>query len=83
MSTVDDLQCPDAICLAFGKVDAVFFSINGAFVSTISELPDISNQNTQKSYQKGHIIELIAEKMTSRNSIAAFFSGVRKTLTLS
>ena len=50
--------------------------IEGTFVSTSSELPDISIQNSTKAYQKGQKSEYFSEKMTSGNTETTFFVGV-------
>ena len=47
------------------------FSIDGAFVWTTSESPDISTQNSTKVNWKGHGRELYSEKMTSGHSEVA------------
>ena len=52
---------------------ATMFSIDGAFVSTNLELPDISTQNSTKAYQKGHKSEFFIVKMTSGKSVVAVF----------
>ena len=56
------------------------FSIDGALINEISELPDIAKQSRIKFYQKGHNNEFFSEKMTSGNSEVTFLVGVRRTL---
>ena len=55
-------------------------SIDGQIASAASVLPDISTQNTTKTYQKAHTSLIFSEKMTSGNSEVVFVLGVRGTL---
>ena len=48
-------------------------SIDGAFLTTTTVLPDISTQNNTKVYQKGHKREFFIGNMTSGNSEVAYF----------
>ena len=52
----------NSIMVAFHQV----FSIDGAFMSAITELPDISMQKSTNFYQKGQRILSFGDKMTSK-----------------
>ena len=53
-------------------------SIDGAFYSAITELPDICRKNNTRFYPKGHKSDFFTEKMPSGNSEVLFF--MRRTL---
>ena len=55
---------------------ASFFPKSAGFVNTTSELPDISTQNSSKTYQNGYEVEFLSKKMISGNSGAVFCFGV-------
>ena len=49
------------------------FAVDGAFIITSQELPDISIQKDAEFNLKGHTSNFICENMTSGNSEVAFF----------
>ena len=55
------------------------FSVDGAFVSATSEVPDIGAQNSTNDDDKGHKSKIFGQKITSGNSEAAFFRGSEST----
>ena len=55
------------------------FSPN-CFVSTYSELPDVSEQNDMVAFQKRHGYEIFGEKTTSENSGIVYLVRVWRSL---
>ena len=53
------------------------FSIDGAFVSVISELPDKFTENNTKVCQKGHERDFLRENMTSGNFEVAWRTVIK------
>ena len=66
-------------CTVWFKSNAIIlataFAIDGALVSTSSELPDIWTQNNTKVYQKGQKSFFSSEKMSSDHSEVALSAG--------
>ena len=56
------------------------FSVDGAFVSVISELLDISTPNSTKKYQEGHKSQIFSQKLKSGNTEVAFMLRVLRKL---
>ena len=48
----DERKGKNAIAKSLMTVSRAMFSVDGAFISATSELPDISSQNSTKAYQK-------------------------------
>ena len=58
------------------------FSIDGAFLAAILELPDVSISNGTKNDQKGQRSNYFITKMTSGNSEGKFLLEVRRIILL-
>ena len=56
------------------------FSVDGAFVSVISELLDISTPNSTKKYQEGHKSQIFSQNLKSGNTEVAFMLRVLRKL---
>ena len=54
------------------------FSIDGAFMSATSELPDIPMQNSINVYQRSNISEIFNEKSTSGYAEMAILERMQK-----